>query len=151
MKLTEYEISLLTAFGTISAVFVALFIVIIPAILKKRNERYISKRIISRILKNLHELLRGFFLFNPTKYFIKPGEISYAYDISNTKLAISLNPNDLLNEAFNALYYLKRKDSIEIIKELKQLEVLFSGLPQHHSFWIERDEKLFELRKKNIW
>ena len=143
---SEYQLASITAIGTLGATFVALFIVIIPAIWKKRKQRNISLFKIKNGLWIMHELLRGYFFYNPTRILHKSNEISYSYDLCNVKLSIKVNEKETIKAIYDSLIDIKRNDSRKLMGLLNNLELLFSGLPQHNTFWILVDRELTQTR-----
>ncbi len=145
--LTEYQINLITAFGTLGAVFVALFIVIIPAIFKKVRTNKIAKSTFRNKLWLIHELLRSYFFYNPTKLIIESNEISFSYDLTNLKLAIKVNESEIIHSLYNTINELSYSKSRNIINVLNRLELIFSGIPLHNTYWIDTDNELTEIRR----
>ncbi len=146
--LTQYQLSVITAIGTLGATFVALFIVIIPAILNKRISRVISLSKIKNNLWILHEILRGYFFYNPAKI-IMGKIIYYSYDLSNLKsFSINIDENDTINILYESLSDIKKSDSKKLLGILNNLELIFSGLPQQNSLWISTDNELSRLRNE---
>jgi hypothetical protein len=144
----EKILSELTALGTLAAVFVALFIVIIPSIWNK----YKQKAITSIRFKNgfwiLHEILRGYFLYNPTKIITPEKIVSYSFTQANTEFFPHINTREIINSLYDSLHFIDSKKQKIFLYNLNCLELIFSGLPQANRCWILVDKELGEIREK---
>jgi len=141
MKIETY-INLMTSIGTVSAVFVALGISIIPSIYKSYKNRKLSEKRIYLALTVINKAIKEYRFYNPTHYIINDGKIMYTYSPEDLKINVKIDLNREIDDILRYIDYLKHKNKLVIWPVMKELKIIISGFPQDNSVWDNLEELL---------